>query len=79
MTRSIIYKLIMQASYKEIREELTTVKEWWASTHFINHVFLHNHPKRSTEVCKFTLIGINTEKDNFKIIILKALGSNQEF
>lgn len=41
--------------------------------------FSYSYVKRGTKVYKFTLIKINIEKNCLKIIVLKALGSNQVF
>lgn len=76
---SIIYKLIMQASYEGNQRIVNDCPRMGSQHAFTNYIFLHSYLKRSTKVYRFTLIVINIEKHYFKIIVLKALGSNQEF
>ena len=75
---SIIYNLIMQASYKGNQNSYPLSKNG-KPAYVLSPVFLHSYLKKDTKVYNCTLSAINTEKDYLKITVLKALGSNQVF
>ena len=75
---SIIYKLIMRASYKGNQNGYPLSKNG-KPAYVLSPVLLHSYLKKDTKVYKCTLSTINTEKDYLKITLLKALGSNQVF